>query len=166
MSNIFEIKIKKENKIIGSCLYYNYSGLDILYEVKNVLNNYNSNLIIHDKDLNVFALRLFQKSDIDGKKFIRSKLPFIKGLSLQKLNKKGITINNGDYNNGIYFSFVKKDKIKNQKEPDKILVIDMDKTDVVNNEEVILEIAKEIYHVGVESTYLNDSVIKIDGGRC
>ena len=29
-----------------------------------------------------------------------------------------------------------------------------------------IEIAKEIYHVGVESTYLNDSVIKIDGGRC
>ena len=28
------------------------------------------------------------------------------------------------------------------------------------------EIAKEIYHVAVESTYLNDSVIKIDGGRC
>ena len=29
-----------------------------------------------------------------------------------------------------------------------------------------IEIAKEIYHVAVESTYLNDSVIKIDGGRC
>ena len=29
-----------------------------------------------------------------------------------------------------------------------------------------LEIAKEIYHVAVESTYLNDSIIKIDGGRC
>ncbi len=28
------------------------------------------------------------------------------------------------------------------------------------------EQAKEIYHVAVESTYLNDSVIKIDGGRC
>ena len=28
------------------------------------------------------------------------------------------------------------------------------------------EIAKEIYHVAVESTYLNDSVIKVDGGRC
>ena len=28
------------------------------------------------------------------------------------------------------------------------------------------EIAKEIYHVAVESSYLNDSVIKIDGGRC
>lgn len=28
------------------------------------------------------------------------------------------------------------------------------------------EMAKEIYHVAVESTYLNDSVIKIDGGRC
>jgi 3-oxoacyl-[acyl-carrier protein] reductase len=28
------------------------------------------------------------------------------------------------------------------------------------------EISKEIYHVAVESTYLNDSVIKIDGGRC
>ncbi len=28
------------------------------------------------------------------------------------------------------------------------------------------EIAKEIYHVAVESTYLNDSIIKIDGGRC
>jgi len=27
------------------------------------------------------------------------------------------------------------------------------------------EIAKEIYHVAVESTYLNDSIIKIDGGR-
>ena len=29
-----------------------------------------------------------------------------------------------------------------------------------------IEMAKEIYHVAVESTYLNDSVIKIDGGRC
>ncbi len=28
------------------------------------------------------------------------------------------------------------------------------------------EIAKEIYHVAVESTYMNDSIIKIDGGRC
>ena len=28
------------------------------------------------------------------------------------------------------------------------------------------EIAKEIYHIAVESTYINDSVIKIDGGRC
>lgn len=28
------------------------------------------------------------------------------------------------------------------------------------------EIAKEIYHIAVESTYLNDSIIKIDGGRC
>ena len=28
------------------------------------------------------------------------------------------------------------------------------------------EIAKEIYHVAVESSYLNDSVIKVDGGRC
>ena len=28
------------------------------------------------------------------------------------------------------------------------------------------EIAKEIYHVAVESTYLNDSIIKVDGGRC
>ncbi len=28
------------------------------------------------------------------------------------------------------------------------------------------EIAKEIYHIAVESTYLNDSVIKVDGGRC
>ena len=28
------------------------------------------------------------------------------------------------------------------------------------------EIAREIYHVAVESTYLNDSIIKIDGGRC
>ena len=28
------------------------------------------------------------------------------------------------------------------------------------------EIAKEIYHVAVESEYLNDSIIKIDGGRC
>jgi len=27
------------------------------------------------------------------------------------------------------------------------------------------EIAKEIYHVAVESTYLNDSIIKVDGGR-
>jgi len=27
------------------------------------------------------------------------------------------------------------------------------------------EIAKEIYHVAVESTYLNDAIIKIDGGR-
>ena len=27
------------------------------------------------------------------------------------------------------------------------------------------EIAKEIYHVSVESTYLNDAIIKIDGGR-
>ena len=29
-----------------------------------------------------------------------------------------------------------------------------------------IEMAKEIYHVAVESSYLNDSVIKIDGGRC
>lgn len=29
-----------------------------------------------------------------------------------------------------------------------------------------LEIAKEIYHIAVESTYMNDSIIKIDGGRC
>lgn len=28
------------------------------------------------------------------------------------------------------------------------------------------EIAQEIYHVAVESTYMNDSIIKIDGGRC
>ena len=28
------------------------------------------------------------------------------------------------------------------------------------------EIAREIYHVAAESTYLNDSIIKIDGGRC
>lgn len=28
------------------------------------------------------------------------------------------------------------------------------------------EIAKEIYHIAVESTYINDAVIKIDGGRC
>ena len=28
------------------------------------------------------------------------------------------------------------------------------------------EIAKEIYHIAVESTYINDSIIKIDGGRC
>lgn len=28
------------------------------------------------------------------------------------------------------------------------------------------EIAKEIFHVAVESTYLNDSIIKVDGGRC
>ncbi len=28
------------------------------------------------------------------------------------------------------------------------------------------EIASEIYHVAVESTYLNDSIIKVDGGRC
>ena len=28
------------------------------------------------------------------------------------------------------------------------------------------EIAREIYHVAVESTYMNDSIIKIDGGRC
>jgi len=28
------------------------------------------------------------------------------------------------------------------------------------------EIAKEIYHVAVESSYLNDSIIKVDGGRC
>lgn len=28
------------------------------------------------------------------------------------------------------------------------------------------EIAKEIYHIAVESTYMNDSIIKIDGGRC
>ena len=28
------------------------------------------------------------------------------------------------------------------------------------------EIAKEIYHVAAESSYLNDSVIKVDGGRC
>ena len=27
------------------------------------------------------------------------------------------------------------------------------------------EIAKEIYHVAVESTYLNDAIIKVDGGR-
>lgn len=29
-----------------------------------------------------------------------------------------------------------------------------------------VEIAQEIYHVAVESTYMNDSIIKIDGGRC
>ncbi len=28
------------------------------------------------------------------------------------------------------------------------------------------EIAKEIYHIAVESTYMNDSVIVVDGGRC
>lgn len=28
------------------------------------------------------------------------------------------------------------------------------------------EIAKEIYHIAEESTYINDSIIKIDGGRC
>lgn len=28
------------------------------------------------------------------------------------------------------------------------------------------EIAKEIYHVAVESSYMNDSIIKIDGGKC
>ena len=28
------------------------------------------------------------------------------------------------------------------------------------------EIANEIYHIAVESTYLNDSIIKVDGGRC
>ncbi len=28
------------------------------------------------------------------------------------------------------------------------------------------EIAKEIYHIAAESTYINDSIIKIDGGRC
>ena len=29
-----------------------------------------------------------------------------------------------------------------------------------------IEIAEEIYHIAVESTYTNDSIIKIDGGRC
>ena len=28
------------------------------------------------------------------------------------------------------------------------------------------EIANEIYHIAVESTYMNDSIIKVDGGRC
>ena len=28
------------------------------------------------------------------------------------------------------------------------------------------EIAKEIYYIAAESTYMNDSIIKIDGGRC
>ena len=28
------------------------------------------------------------------------------------------------------------------------------------------QIAQEIYHVAVESTYLNDAIIKVDGGRC
>lgn len=28
------------------------------------------------------------------------------------------------------------------------------------------EIAKDIYHIAVESKYINDAVIKIDGGRC
>ena len=27
-------------------------------------------------------------------------------------------------------------------------------------------IAQEVYHVAVESTYLNDAIIKVDGGRC
>lgn len=29
-----------------------------------------------------------------------------------------------------------------------------------------LEMAKDIYYIAVESTYMNDSIIKIDGGRC
>ncbi len=28
------------------------------------------------------------------------------------------------------------------------------------------EIANEIYHIAVESTYMNDSIIKVDGGKC
>ncbi len=28
------------------------------------------------------------------------------------------------------------------------------------------EIAKEIFHIAVESTYINDCILKIDGGRC
>lgn len=134
MATTFEIQIIKKSRVIGSCLYYDYTSLEVLKEVERIVNNYNSNLVGKDSDLNIFALRLFQKSDFSGTNFLSEKnLPFIKGLAMQNLKKRSIRINNGDYDNGMYFSFIKRDRIKNQGHPYRVVTINLDDNFIIAN---------------------------------
>ena len=55
MATTFEIQIIKKSRVIGSCLYYDYTSLEVLKEVERIVNNYNSNLVGKDSDLNIFA---------------------------------------------------------------------------------------------------------------
>ena len=52
---------------------------------------------------------------------------------MQNLKKRGIRINNGDYDNGMYFSFIKRDRIKNQGNPYRVVTINLDDNFIIAN---------------------------------
>ena len=52
---------------------------------------------------------------------------------MQNLKKRSIRINNGDYDNGMYFSFIKRDRIKNQGHPYRVVTINLDDNFIIAN---------------------------------
>ena len=81
MPMTLEIKIIKNKKNIGNCLYYDYSSIKALEEAKNIIDNYNSELVGKTISDDIFALRLFQKENLVGTKSSTVSGPFIKGLT-------------------------------------------------------------------------------------
>lgn len=141
MPMTLEIKIIKNKKNIGNCLYYNYSSIRALEEAKNIIDNYNSELVGKIISDDVFALRLFQKENLVGTKSSTVSRPFIKGLTKKFLIKNyGEEYGNGGvYENGIYFYIVKGDKIHKERKAEHTLTIDFDKSIINAN---IFDIAK------------------------
>lgn len=135
MPMTLEIKIVKNKKNIGNCLYYNYSSIKALEEVEKILNNYNSELVGRIINDDIFALRLFQKENFIGTKTSVLSKPFIKGLTKKYLiNNYGEAYSKGGvYENGIYFYIIKGDKIHKEKKVEYTLIIDLDKNTINAN---------------------------------